>query len=337
MVPPDRYSRQSRFAGLGKAGQMRVEQSTVAILGCGALGTVQADLLARAGCGRLILIDRDFVELSNLQRQVLFDESDARDGLPKVIAAANRLKQVNSEVAVETHVADCDASNIHELLAAADVVLDATDNFETRFLLNDYCVSAGKNWVYGAAVGSYGIVMPIVPGRGVCLRCIYPTPPSGPIPTCETSGILNTATSIVAALQVTAAMQMLAMAESVRFKITTIDVWDGPLREVSQPARDPDCTCCGRRDFEFLRTGRRAPISLCGRNAVQIHERNRPVNLPELASRLREAGSVRANEFALRFTNDEIEMTVFPDGRAIVKGTTDPGVARSVYSRFIGN
>ena len=314
-----------------------MEQSTVAILGCGALGTVQADLLARAGCGRLILIDRDFVELSNLQRQVLFDESDALEGLPKVIAAAKRLRQVNSAITVETHVADCDAANIHELLAPADVVLDATDNFETRFLLNDYCVSAGKPWVYGAAVGSYGIVMPIVPGRGACFRCIYPTPPSGPVPTCETAGILNTATSIVAALQVTTAIQMLAVADSVRFKITTIDVWSGPLRETVQPAPDPDCLCCGRREFEFLRTGRRAPISLCGRNAVQIHERNRPVNLAELASRLRAAGSVRANEFALRFTNDGIEMTVFPDGRAIVKGTTDPGVARSVYSRFIGN
>ncbi len=219
---------------------------------------------------------------------------------------------------------------------AADVVLDATDNFETRFLLNDFCVSTGKPWVYGAAVGSYGVCMPLMPGSA-CFRCIYPQPPGGAIPTCETAGILNSATSITASLQVSAALKMIAAPGSLRLKITTIDVWNGPLRDIEQPAREPDCVCCGHRNFEFLSDGKRAPISLCGRNAVQIHERSRPVDLRELGARLKHAGDVRQNEFALRFSDGIYELTVFPDGRAIIKGTTDPGVARSIYSRFVGN
>ena len=333
--PENRYARQARFAGLGERGQQLIESATVAVLGCGALGTIQAELLARAGCGRLILIDRDFVELTNLQRQILFDESDAEQALPKAIAAQRRLAHVNSTIRIDAHVADCVPGNIAELLDAADLVLDATDNFETRFLLNDYCVATGKPWVYGAAVASYGICMPVVPLQGACLRCIYPQPPVGAIPTCETSGILNTAAALVAAWQVTAAFQIITGAP--RLKITTMDVWKGPLRETDQPARDLACACCGLRDFVYLDRKRTTPISLCGRNAVQIHERGRPLDLGQLAARLQGSGPVRANDFALRFAYQTFELTVFPDGRAIIKGTTDPAIARSLYSRFIGN
>lgn len=334
MTTDNRYSRQVRFAGLGPEGQQRIMAGAVAIVGCGALGNVQADLLARAGVGRLVLVDRDFVELSNLQRQVLFDEADAAEALPKAIAAARRLARVNSSIAVETHVADLDSSNIADLLDGVALVLDATDNFETRFLLNDYCVARGLPWIYGAAVGSYGITCPFVPNDGPCLRCLYPEPPPGDTPTCETDGVLSSVTTVVAALQVAGALQILA--GSLRRVITTVDVWKGPLREVSQPAADPACRCCGGRDFEYLRTSRRAPISLCGRNAVQVHE-HRPVNLQALRARLEALGEVRSNEFALRFWHAPFELTVFPDGRAIIKGTTDPGVARSLYSRFLGN
>ncbi len=335
MMPENRYSRQVRFAALGAAGQQRIMSGAAAVVGCGALGNVQADLLARAGVGRLVLIDRDFVELSNLQRQVLFDENDAAEALPKAIAAARRLARVNSGITVDTHVADLDSSNIGELLAGVALVLDATDNFETRFLLNDYSVAHGLPWIYGAAVGSYGVTCPFMPNDGPCLRCLYPEPPPGDTPTCETDGVLNSVTTAVAALQVAAALQILS-GNAVRRVITTLDVWNGPVREVAQPAADAECRCCAQRDFEYLAASRRAPLSLCGRNAVQVHAR-RPVNLAELQARLEALGAVRSNEFALRFWHDPFELTVFPDGRAIIKGTTDTGVARSLYSRFIGN
>ncbi len=335
--PDSRYSRQVRFAGLGAAGQQAIRVGSAAIVGCGALGNVQADLLARAGIGRLVLVDRDFVELGNLQRQTLFDERDAAEAMPKAIAAARRLGRINSNVTADPHVADLDSSNIAELLDGVALVLDATDNFETRFLLNDYCVSHAMPWIYGAAVGSYGITCPFT-ADGPCLRCLYPDPPAGDTPTCETDGVLSSITALIAALQVAGALQILSgHADQVRRVITTVDVWKGPLREVTQPAADPDCRCCAHRDFEYLRAERRAPISLCGRNAVQVHERRRPVNLPELRARLDGLGEVRSNEFALRFWHAPFEMTVFPDGRAIIKGTTDTGVARSLYSRFIGN
>jgi molybdopterin-synthase adenylyltransferase len=337
MTAENRYARQERFASLGAAGQQQIGAGCVAIVGCGALGNTQADLLARAGVGRLVLVDRDFVELTNLQRQVLFDERDAAEAMPKAIAAARRLAHVNSSVTVEAHAADLDSGNIAELLAGVTLVLDATDNFETRFLLNDYCVAHALPWIYGAAVGSYGITCPFLVG-GPCLACLYPEPPSGDSPTCETDGVLNSVTTLIAALQVAGALQILSgNGKQVRRVITTVDVWKGPLREVAQPEADPQCRCCARRDFEYLRAERRAPLSLCGRNAVQVHERRHPLNLPELRARLEPLGEVRANEFALRFWHAPYEMTVFPDGRAIVKGTTDTGVARSLYSRFIGN
>jgi molybdopterin-synthase adenylyltransferase len=332
-----RYSRQSRFAPLGEDGQARIRRATVAIVGCGALGTVQAEILTRAGVATLRIIDRDFVEVSNLQRQFLFDESDADEAIPKAVAAARRLAKINSEVVIEPMVADLSPRSAEELLEDADLILDATDNFETRYLINDYAVRDRIPWIYGAAVGSYGVKLAIVPGRTACFRCVYPDPPEGIQPTCETEGVLGPVTAAIAALQAGDALKILARGdESVEARLTTLNVWTGEIRQTNPPRRDPDCPCCGARRFDYLSGKHRAPISLCGRNAVQIHERQRPVNLDELAARLRSFGEVRSNEFALRASLDSYELTIFPDGRAIIKGTTDTGVARSLYARYVG-
>jgi molybdopterin/thiamine biosynthesis adenylyltransferase len=332
-----RYSRQSRFAPLGPDGQERIRTASVAIIGCGALGTVEAEILVRAGVGRLRIIDRDFVEWSNLQRQFLFEESDAAEGLPKAIAAARRLVRVNSEITIEPLVADLTPANIDDLFEGVGLILDGTDNFEARFLVNDYAVSSGIPWIYAAAVGSYGLKLAIVPGRTACLRCVYPEPPQGSQPTCETEGVLGPVTAAIAALATGDALKLLARGpEAVTARLTTIDTWSGEIRQTSPPARDPDCPCCARRDFVHLTGQRRAPISLCGRNAVQIHERFRPVDLTDLARRLAPLATVRANDFAVRASIDPYEITVFPDGRAIIKGTTDPAVARSLYARYVG-
>jgi len=335
---PNRYSRQTRFAPFGPEGQERLGRSTAVIVGCGALGTVHAALLARAGVGTLRLVDRDYVETSNLQRQVLYTEADAEAALPKAEAARRHLLAANSGVAIEAHISDLDAANAKELLGGADVILDGTDNFETRMLINDFAVRESIPWIYGAAVSSYGIAMPVLPGDTACFRCVYPDAPTGAQPTCETAGVLGPVTSVIGSLQTMEALKILAgRAMSVRRKIFTADLWNGPVREISMPPRSADCQTCGRREFVYLENQRRAPVSLCGRNAVQIHERRRPLDLAALAGRLEGVGTVRANEFALRFHDGEHEMTVFPDGRAIIKGTTDPGVARSVYSRYLGN
>ena len=333
----DRFSRQIRFAPFGPEGQQQFADSTAVIVGCGALGTAQAALLARAGVGSLRLIDRDYVEESNLQRQLLYTEEDARAGLPKAEAARRHLLEANSSVRIEAHISDLDPESAAEHLTGAAVILDGTDNFETRFLINDFAVREGVPWIYGAAVGSYGIAMPILPGVTSCFRCIYPRPPSGAQPTCETAGVLGPVTSLIGSIQAMEAIKILSgRSASIRPKIFTADLWNGPVREMAMPPRDPECPCCAARDFIFL-SGRRAPVSLCGRNAVQIHERLRPVDLNALAAQLRGLGPVRSNEFALRFEEGPHEITVFPDGRAIIKGTTDVGLARSIYSRYIGN
>src|SRR5216684_3133661 len=305
-----RYSRQTRFAPLGEDGQAKIRAARVAIVGCGALGTVQAEAMARAGVGRLRLIDRDFVEWSNLQRQFLFEEADAAEGLPKAVAAARRLARINSEIEIEPVVADFTPANALELLEGVDLILDGTDNFETRYLLNDAAVKLGIPWIYGAAVGSYGLKLAVIPGRTACLKCVYPEPPSGPQPTCETEGVLAPVTTAIAALQVADALKILAAGgDSVEARITTIDVWSGTIRQLAPPARDLNCPCCVRREFTYLDGSRRAPISLCGRNAVQIHERARPLDLTELAARLGTVAAVRANEFALRVAIDPYELT----------------------------
>jgi molybdopterin/thiamine biosynthesis adenylyltransferase len=336
-LSPERFSRQIRFAPFGPDGQENMQAATAVIIGCGALGTVQASLLARAGVGTLHLIDRDYVEESNLQRQVLYTEADARQALPKAEAARLHLLEANAAVRIEAHVSDLNPGNADDLLAGATVLLDGTDNFETRLLVNDFSVREGIPWIYGAAVGSYGIAMPVMPGDTACFRCIYPQPPAGAQPTCETAGVLGPVTSLIGSLQAMEAIKILSgKSESVRRRIFTADLWHGPIRETVMPARDPDCPCCARREFTWL-NGRRVPVSLCGRNAVQIHELRRPLDLANLAVQLAGLGSVRSNEFALRFTNGDHEITVFPDGRAIIRGTTDIGIARSLYARYIGN
>ncbi len=334
----ERYSRQILFPGIGEAGQEALMASRVAIVGCGALGTFHAAALARAGVGTLTIIDRDSVEPSNLHRQWLFEEADAADALPKAAAAERRIARINSGVRVRGIAADLTAANAAELLEGAQLLLDGTDNFDTRYLINDFAVSRGVPWIYGAAVGSYGLTMTILPGRTACFRCVYPEPPSGAQPTCETGGILGAVVAAVASLQVAEALKILTGRTDLAARhITTMDVWDGGgVRQISMPARDAECPACGRREFPYLDETRRAPVSLCGRNAVQVHERERPIDLLQLKARLEPLGTVAANEFALRFSAPPYEMTVFPDGRAIVKGTSDPGVARSLYAKYLG-
>jgi adenylyltransferase/sulfurtransferase len=287
--------------------------------------------------GRLKIIDRDVIEWSNLQRQWLFDEADAREQSPKAVAAAAQIARINSEVKVEALAVDVNASNIEDLLEDVDLILDATDNFETRFLINDFAVERGIPWIYGAAVGSYGLAFPVLPGVGPCLRCIYPEAPSGAQPTCETAGVLNTITSLTAAWQTALATKLLAKgAHSLPLQLSTFDSWEFQTRHV-RISIDPDCPCCQGRQFDSLDGRVRAPISLCGRNAVQIHERHAALDLAGLELQLTGLGELRRNEFALRFSpNPQFELTIFPDGRAIIKGTQDIGTARSLYSRYLG-
>jgi adenylyltransferase/sulfurtransferase len=321
----ERYSRQVLFPGLGAAGQERIEKASICIVGCGALGSFQAEALIRAGVGRLRLIDRDYVDYTNLQRQWLYDESDAQNESPKAMAAARRLQQINSHALTE------------ELASDFEIVLDGTDNFETRYLINDLSVKLNRPWVYGAAVGSYGVVMPIVPAKGPCLACVYPEPPSGMQPTCDVNGVIAPVTASVAALQVAIVMRLVAGWDDFSSFIHTMDVWQGVNKRVPAGSRDAECRVCGAREFRFLDGNKRTPVSLCGRNAVQLHENAKPLDLPALATRLRPMGVVRVNEFALRLSVPKYDVTFFPDGRAIVKGTTDVGIARSVYARLVGN
>jgi adenylyltransferase/sulfurtransferase len=332
----ERYSRQILFAGIGEAGQEALLRAHAVVVGCGALGSFQAGALARAGVGRITIVDRDYVEPGNLHRQWLFEESDAVEALPKAAAAQRRLALINSSIQVRGVVADLTASNAGDLLGGADAILDGTDNFETRYLINDFAVSRGIPWIYGAAVGSYGIAMPVIPGRTACLRCVYPDPPAGAQPTCETAGVLNAVTSAVASLQVADALKILCgRADLVSPRITTLDVWAGSIRQIDAPERDPDCPSCGRREFPWLEETARPPVTLCGRNAVQIRNGDHAIDLLELKSRLEPLGEVRVNEFALRFRTPPYELTIFADGRAIVKGTSDTGIARSLYARYV--
>ncbi len=334
----DRYARLIRLEAIGAAGRRGIASSHAVIVGCGALGTIVAELLARSGVGHLTLIDRDFVDLSNLQRQFLFDEADAADALPKVIAAERRIHRVNSEIQITAVIDDLRPRRAADLLGHPDVIIDGTDNFEARFLLNDYAVEQGIPWIYGAAVGTYGIAMPIIPGRTACFRCMFPAQPQGLQPTCETAGVLGPVTALIGSLQAGIALQILSgNTDDVRNMTFTADLWTGPIREAAKPERDPECPCCGSRQFEWLTGKHDTPVSLCGRNAVQIHSTRGSIDLEELKIRLEREGAVRSNEFALRFLHYPYEMTVFRDGRAIVHGTQDPAAARGWYAKWIGS
>jgi len=334
----ERYSRQMLFRGIGTVGQKRLAEGRVALVGCGATGSALASLLARAGVGMLRIIDRDYVEASNLQRQSLFDESDAAESLPKAVAAARQISAFNSEIAVDARVADIVPGNIHPLLQGIDVILDGTDNFETRYLINDYAVKNSLPWIYAAAVGSYGVTLNVLPGKTACLACVFPDPPQGMVETCETSGILNSAVNLVASIAATEAVKLLTGAtEKLRTTLRSYDVWTNESGEISAANPRVGCRACGARDFIHLAGEGRPHITMCGRNSVQIHERARPIDFSEMQQRLQTHGIVRHNEFVLKFWHEPYEMTLFPDGRAIVKGTTDAGVARSLYARFVGN
>jgi molybdopterin/thiamine biosynthesis adenylyltransferase len=336
----ERYSRQILFRGIGAEGQQRLAAGRVAIVGCGATGSALALLLARAGVGTLRIIDRDYVEASNLQRQSLFEEKDAAEPLPKSIAAMRRISAFNSEITVEARVEDLVPGNINVLLEGMDVILDGTDNFETRYLVNDYAVKNSLPWIYAAAVGSYGVTLNVLPGQTACLACIFPETPQGMVETCETSGILNTAVNLVASIAATEAMKLLvggAAAEQLRNTLWSFDVWKSSQAEIAAEHPRAGCRACGERDFVHLAGEGRPHITMCGRNSVQIHERARPIDFAEMQRRLEAHGVVRHNEFVLKFWREPYEMTLFPDGRAIIKGTTETGVARSLYARYVGS
>ena len=385
----ERYSRQVLFPGIGPEGQQRLRTSHAAIVGVGATGAATASLLARAGVATLTLIDRDFVEPSNLQRQILFDESDALDSLPKAEAARRHIAAFNSGIKVNAHVADLVPANIAALLTPADIVLDCTDNFETRYLINDFCVQLGKPWIYAAAIGAYAATMnilpgpvgpnwgdpssatassspkvgsetvdptinlssrpksahfadaaerPTVPAPTACLACIFPQPPSGTVETCDTAGILYTAGNFAASIQATEALKFLTgNATKMRRTLLSCDLWRNTRSEISTSTPDPTCDVCSHRIFRYLSGAGRPHITLCGRNSVQIHEHARPIDLPALAVRLSALGPVRANGLLLRFEYPPHTITVFPDGRALIQGTTDIALARSLYARFIGS
>jgi molybdopterin/thiamine biosynthesis adenylyltransferase len=335
----ERYARQRVLPQIGDDGQRRLLASRVAVIGCGATGTVIANHLARAGVGYLRIVDRDFVEITNLQRQLLYDESDLREGLPKAVAAERRLRAINSEITVEGVVADVHAGNIQELIRDVDLVMDGSDNFEVRYTLNDACVSAGKPWVYSGAVSTYGMTMLIRPGTTPCLRCAFPDmPEAGSSETCDTAGVLGPAVSVVASLAAVEALKWLVGAEEALVEgLVHIDPWE---LEWNQTAitRDEDCPCCGRREFPFLEIASGSlATSLCGRNAVQITPmRPGKLDLKALAERLRGAGEVTANPFLLKLKVDDYLLTIFPDARAIIQGTTDESAGRSLYARYVG-
>jgi len=334
----ERYSRQILFQPVGPEGQKRLAAARVALVGCGATGSALASLLARAGVGYLRIIDRDYVEPSNLQRQVLFDESDAVESLPKAIAAARKIASFNSEIVVEHHAADLVPGNVHDLLGSVDLILDGTDNFETRYLINDYAVSEKLPWIYAAGVGSYAVTMTVLPEETACLACIFPDSPKGIVETCDTSGILNSAVNLVASIAATEAMKLIVGArDQIRRTLLSYDVWSNQHAEVSAAHPHADCRACQQHDFVHLAGEGRPHISMCGRNSVQIHERRRPIDFAELTRRLAPHGTVKHNEFVLKFWHEPYEMTLFPDGRAIIKGTTDTAIARSLYARYVGS
>lgn len=333
-----RYSRQILFAGIGQRGQQRLIESSVAVVGCGATGSVVASLLARAGTGTLRIIDRDYVEPSNLQRQTLFDEADAAESVPKAIAAARKIASFNSQIVVEPHANDLTPENINELLDGVQLILDGTDNFETRYLINDYAVKNSLPWIYTAAVGSYAATMNVLPGKSACLACIFPEHPTGLIETCETAGILNSAVNFAASIAATEALKLLTGArQDLRRTLLSCDLWRNERAEISAERPRPDCRACGAKDFVYLSGEGRPQITLCGRNSVQIHEHHRPINLGDMSERLKPHGNVRQSEFVLKFWKEPFEMTLFPDGRAIIKGTSDTAVARSLYAKYVGS
>ena len=339
----DRYSRQVRFPMMGEAGQRKLMAGRVTICGCGALGTVLANHLVRAGVGHVRIVDRDFIETHNLQRQILFDEQDVADNLPKAEAAARKLRAINSRVEIEAVVTDIDHTNILDLVADADLILDGTDNFETRYLINDAAVKLDKPWIFGGVIGSEGQTMTIVPGKTPCIRCLIETnPPPGMTPTCETAGVLGPAVAVIASFEAVEAVKLLTGAtDALNKELIMVDLWDWTFRrlKVAGLLGKVNCPCCQQRKFEWLEGELGShTTTLCGRNAVQIAlRRSQPLQFAEMADRLKPLGDVRHNAFMLKFAAEGYEFTVFPDGRAIIKGTNDVAKARTLYAQFVGS
>jgi adenylyltransferase/sulfurtransferase len=340
--PVNRYDRQAKFAPLGQAGQQRLAQSRALVCGCGALGSVIAETLTRAGVGFLRIVDRDFLELNNLQRQVLYDEADVAEGLPKAIAAANKLRRINSEITIEPAVADVTHHNIEALAADVQIIVDGTDNFATRFLVNDFAAKHGIPWIYGGCIGAEGQSMTIQPGETACLACFMAeAPPPGTTPTCDTAGVLGPIVNVIASIEACEALKILSgHREAASRKLTIVDLWDNQARHVDlSRLRDAgDCRVCKQGKFEWL-SGQRADATatLCGRNAVQLSPPpGTQLSLQELAARLAGVGQIQRNAFLLRLTIDGYVLTVFPDGRTIVGGTNDIATARTVHARYIG-
>ena len=336
----DRYSRQILFGGIGEEGQRRLLAARVLIIGCGALGSAHAESLARAGVGHLRIVDRDFVEPSNLQRQTMFTESDAEQRLPKAIAAANHLRQINSEIEIEPHILDINYSSIEQLLDACDAVIDGTDNFATRYLINDACVKHKVTWIYGAAVGSYGVTMTVRPHQTACLRCVFEeAPAAASSPTCDTSGVIMPIINVVSAVQVSEVMKLITgRIEDLHGSLMQFDVWRNEWRRINPGAPRADCPTCALGKYETLSEGGDGAAVLCGRDAVQISP-SQPtrINFSSLADRLRRAGEVKFNEYLLRFKTGKFELTVFQDARSIIRGTDEIALARSLYAKYIGN
>ena len=333
-----RYARQIVHYQIGEAGQRKLCESRVVVAGCGALGSAAASLLVRAGVGYVRLLDRDFVELNNLQRQLLYDEQDVREGLPKAVAAAQKLGRINSQVAIEPHVVDLNSANAEQLLGGCDLVVDAIDNFEGRYLINDVCLKHGVPWIYGAVIGTFGVTMNILPEAGPCLRCLFPQAPPGSFETCDTAGILGPTVVTLASLQVTEAIKLLTgKLDDLNDGLLQVDVWDGEMHR-SRVERVADCPVCVGREFTYLQADSTSrTTSLCGRDAIQIvRHGDHKLDLTQLAESLRSVGEVTVNAFMLRVVIDTYELNVFSDARAIIKGTTDETVARTLYSKYVG-
>jgi adenylyltransferase/sulfurtransferase len=346
----ERYSRQILFSGIQQSGQEKLAAAQAVIIGCGALGTMQAEMLSRAGVGRLQLIDRDFIEASNLHRQIMFEEQDVAEHLPKAVAAAARIRRINSDIQAEAIVTDVNYTNVEELIRDAEVILDGTDNFEVRYLINDAAIKQDKPWVYGAAVGSYGMQMTILPGQTPCLRCVFPEAPApGTSPTCDTAGVILPIIATVASYQVTEALKIITgQSDKLHGKLLQFDVWENQWRQIGIESLRGEktaisCRACQQNNFDFLSARRSTMLmSLCGRHAVQIAPASRTLlDFEKLAEQLRASGEVRYNRYLLRLSlshaGGNYEITVFPDARCIIKGTDDLSLAKSLYARFIGN
>jgi Dinucleotide-utilizing enzymes involved in molybdopterin and thiamine biosynthesis family 2 len=334
----DRYSRQILFRPIGKGGQEQLRGATATIIGCGALGTVLANNLCRAGVGRLVIADRDYIETNNLQRQMLFDEGDVARHVPKAIAAAERLRRINSDVRIEPLVDDITADGIESLVRETDIVLDATDNFETRYIINDACIKYQRPWIYSGVIAAYGVTMNILPGITACLRCAFPEVPlPGTTPTCDTAGVLNGIVGAISGIASTEALKILLKSPKVSRDLYWLDLWENISERMELP-RQPGCPACDEHNFEFLEIRERASTSLCGHNAVQVRSdtHGERIDFALLAQRLQDVGTVNYNNYLLRGLIDGYEITVFPDARAIIKGTDNEQVARSLYARYIG-